>query len=427
MRGGKLRGLVAIALAATLWATAALAAGPTQFLPVLCDEEGAAIGESLTAALETIGSRKSAPEHIVVLVHGFNVTRNYSDRTFDATAKLIRTAFGGYGKRIEVLGLQWPSGTGGDTAWLKKTVKKKLFGKGKDPYIEKADLAHAVGRQALRQLVKELNERFPDARVHVFAHSLGATVTLASMSRNLPVPSGGPTAPFFAPGAELAYDLVCLCGADADQNQRASRRADGVSAQMIWLTTSFVKTKQDKALVARNKSRGNRAAGNAAPLMTVGQLDELVSNLKIVFDTENIPAEHHFDAYYTRARVEDLVDAAVTIGNPKKVRSALLLALMKVLTAPDELEALTPFLDDPRATVVYYALWRLDRLVCGSSKHVADDTLRKTFSTWMHDRDSVERKRAESPCKLVQKGIFPKSAKATYPDEESEGDEETEQ
>ncbi|MBI4862749.1 MAG: hypothetical protein HY815_21180 [Candidatus Riflebacteria bacterium] len=145
--------LAAGLIAATFPGPALAAATATEFTPVVCDENGQVVEESLEKALVKLKSRKPAPEHLVLLVHGFNVTVNASTTMFNQVGRLVRSTFGRFKKRVEIVGVQWPSATGGDTRWIKKSVRHKVLGIGHDPYLKKAELAAAVGRQGMRQIV----------------------------------------------------------------------------------------------------------------------------------------------------------------------------------------------------------------------------------------------------------------------------------
>ncbi|MBI4862748.1 MAG: hypothetical protein HY815_21175 [Candidatus Riflebacteria bacterium] len=190
---------------------------------------------------------------------------------------------------------------------------------------------------------------------------------------------------------------------------------------MLWITTAFVRTKRDQALEARREVRQARAMGNAAPKLRMDQIDNAVSNCTLVYDSEKIARDHYFVHYYTAERIERLVEAILTIQDYEHPKSALLKKLMEILSAPNTVAALTPFLEAGEPSVVYYALWRLDRLVCGSSGHLADDTLRRAFSSSVNDPDRFAREKASYACKLIQKGIWPpKAGRAAFPEDSSD-------
>ncbi|MBI4860623.1 MAG: hypothetical protein HY815_10220 [Candidatus Riflebacteria bacterium] len=169
-------------------------------------------------------------------------------------------------------------------------------------------------------------------------------------------------------------------------------------------------TRRDEVLALRKFVTDRRAMGDSTPLLRQEHLDWAISHCGLVLDTDQIPEDHEFLGYYTRRRIDRLAEAALTIQDPSHPRSALLAALMKVLAAPASVAALTPFLEHDELSVNLYALWRLERLVCGSSRHLADGTLRKAFGLLLDDPEALMRQRGSFRCAVIRDGIFPPPA-----------------
>lgn len=143
------------------------------------------------------------------------------------------------------------------------------------------------------------------------------------------------------------------------------------------------------------------------PTYRAKQLDGLLKRCGLVLDTVQVPSNHEYLSYYTVARIGHLVDAALTLENPRNPRSALLALILDVMRAPATVKALAEFLHHPQPSVVLYTLWRLEHLVCGSSQHLADGTLRRSLAHSVRDPKSLEQERGATPCRLVKEGHWP--------------------
>ena len=84
--------------------------------------------------------------------------------------------------------------------------------------------------------------------------------------------------------------------------------------------------------------------------------------------------------------------------------------LDKVLAAPNRIEELLPYLEAPNSSAQLYALWRLERLLCGGSKHFADETLDNVTRLLRSKPRLVWSERETSPCESVRRGYWPTEA-----------------
>lgn len=75
---------------------------------------------------------------------------------------------------------------------------------------------------------------------------------------------------------------------------------------------------------------------------------------------------------------------------------------------------------DPELSVVMTALWRLDRVLCGSADHLADETLRRAASV-SHGKPLMSAEdRKLCPCRIVSRGIWPPTGLLPAEPEEEE-------
>ena len=198
------------------------------------------------------------------------------------------------------------------------------------------------------------------------------------------------------------------------------------------------------------------AGGSAFPHMTEQQYDSIFSRRAVFFDQRDIPQGHEFVRYFSEARLGRILAAAVWIGDhpaegalaaagptlsvpvvrpeaargfvgplpesepaqvgPKLVEvpePADLSDLDKVLAAPNRIEELLPWLEAPNSSAQLYALWRLERILCGGSKHFADETLDKITRLLRSKPRLVWTERETSPCESVRRGYWPSEALMT--------------
>src|SRR5262249_6072871 len=146
-----------------------------------------------------------------------------SDKLYAAMATEIRSQFAKQNSRASVVGVQWDSDAGPRRKWVPQLFLHYLFGvvgfphAVRHPYTSVVPRARAAGRAGVRRLLFALRDRFPSAHVHIFAHSLGAEVTIHALHPDTtPVPPGHASA-VYRPEADVRADLVVLAGADLDE------------------------------------------------------------------------------------------------------------------------------------------------------------------------------------------------------------------
>lgn len=386
-------------------AASARAQSADSFVPVWIERDGVLSAEALDAALSGIAAKDADPTNIVVLIHGFDVPRSDSTQQFEAVGKLLADEFAKRKQKVVVVGLQWNSDT--DAGLL------ALAG----AYMDTVPVARSVGHQGARQLMLGIHEKFPKAKISTMGHSMGCEVTAAAFAPTMKYKEGsageGTVAPAFEPDKDVRANLVVLAGSDLDfdvfaQSGIEARREDPL-VRMMWMTLSPVIGEKDEVLKMREMVRG-QAAGNVFPLMTQAQYDSLFGRKALFIDNEEIPTSHDFLLYYNADRLAQLVPAMLWLASPNSVPEPTAFQDMdKVMMAPDNAEALARFLDFPDLNTQLYALWRLEKLNCGGSVHLADGYLPGIAAMMRHKpRQALSaRKSDDCPCVTVKKGYWP--------------------
>ncbi|MFN8610283.1 MAG: alpha/beta hydrolase [Vulcanimicrobiota bacterium] len=407
------------------------------------------------------------PDHVVVLVHGYNVPREDGADQFQEVADRCYQALSKLGRSAVVVGLEWDSAApGAQTPW-----------RAEDAYLQKVARARVVGHKAARQLLLRLQKEFPRARLDVLAHSLGCEVSAGALFPNIvyddeifqpaasaesEAPSPGPhTFDSYDPSQALHLNCWALTGSDLDYNVWAKGQVEFDSPQsradLLWMTISpYVGNGfRDQVLQIRQMSRG-MAGGSAFPHMTERQYDSIFSRRAVFFDQRDIPQGHEFVRYFSQARVDRILASAVFVGdNPGQanlpatgepvsvpiVRAlpktgfvgpmpetggspppvapasvsepAELSELDKILAASNRLEDLLPWLESNNSSAQLYALWRLERILCGGSRHFADETLDQVTRLLRSTPRKVWSERENSLCESVRRGYWPTEALMT--------------
>jgi hypothetical protein len=379
-------------------------------------DEGATLSdETLKQVVEGVAGQEADPQHIAIMVHGLATPREVSAKQYAVLSKDILDHYGTLGKRAAVVGLQWHSDMGPDKAWIRKVVSATVGGGDDNPYLRKVALARNVGATAGRQLLLALAARFPHARFDVYAHSLGCDVTRnmfafelqpkMRMIKDAPDPT-----PTFRPEVPLELGLVALAGADVDYDllyKTDARLERKGFADLFWVTVGGVRNPdaKDMVLTARGFARG-RAMGNSIPKMHRGQIDALCRSRRLVLDANDIPSRHAFLQYYDDKRLARIVDAAVALGDPER-HDPLLDTLDEVLKAPADPKTLARFFDKRDLAVTYYALWRLEGILCGGPRHLADGYLERIALMLTDDPEAIDHERWIGPCLVVRDGWWP--------------------
>lgn len=421
--------------------------------------DGSQISEfTIGETLYNVHRVQDQPDHIVVLVHGYNVPREdganqfqeVADRCYQALKKLDRSAV--------VVGLEWDSAApGAQTPW-----------RAEDAYLQKVSRARVVGHKAARQLLLRLQQEFPRAKIDVLAHSLGCEVSASALFPNIvyddeifqpqaEAPPAGPhTFDSYDPDRPLHLNCWALTGSDLDYNVWAKGKVEFDSAQskadFMWMTISpYVGNGfRDQVLQIRQMSRG-MAGGSAFPHMTEAQYDSIFSRRAVFFDQRDIPQGHEFVRYFNQSRLDRILAAAIYIADhpaqkalpaagevvsvpvvratpPKggflgplldqdsppppsmpaaSTEPAELADLDKILAAPNRIEELLPWLESPNSSAQLYALWRLERILCGGSRHFADETLDAVTRMLRSTPRKVWSERESSACESVRRGYWP--------------------
>ena len=434
-----------------IWLLSAAAACQQPFVLAWLGDDSQISEFTIGETLYNVHRIQDQPDHIVVLVHGYNVPREdgadqfqqVADRCYGALTKLSRTAV--------VVGLEWDSAApGAQTPW-----------RAEDAYLQKVARARVVGHNAARQVLLRLQKEFPRAKIDVMAHSLGCEVSAGALYPNMVYEDEIPKTASYDPAQALRLNCWALTGSDLDYNVWANGQIEFDSPQskadLMWMTISpYVGSGfRDQVLQIRQMSRG-MAGGSAFPHMTEQQYDSIFSRRAVFFDQRDIPQGHEFVRYFSEARLGRILAAAVWIGDhpaegalpaagptlsvpvvrpeaargfvgplpesepaqvgPKLVEvpePADLSDLDKVLAAPNRIEELLPWLEAPNSSAQLYALWRLERILCGGSKHFADETLDKITRLLRSKPRLVWTERETSPCESVRRGYWPSEALMT--------------
>ena len=380
------------------------------FLPALAQEaavpiwlgDGSLLSPAdLESAVGQMLKNQPKPQHIVVLVHGYHTTREESAAQFQEIGKRFQDQYAQRKEPVLVIGLQWESAiAGAGVPW-----------EAEEAYLSMVGRARKVGHNAVRQVLLRVAKQFPKADVSLYGHSLGCEVSTACLLPEINYGDDLEKSTAYLPQQDLSCLLVSLVGSDLDYDiwykSGVVFRAKKPRARMIYMTISPYLGDRDKTLQIRQMSRG-MAGGSAFPRMTVQQCDTVYKNRAILFDNRGIPTDHSYTNYYGDERVGRLVGVASYLANPKKAPEPVELAEAdKILKLPNSLDAIVPYLDSELISSQLYALWRVEQINCGSSIHMCDETLGKLAGMLRNTPAKIKKERPNSPCKTVQKAIWP--------------------
>lgn len=371
----------------------------------------------IAKVVANLRQQEADPQHILLLVHGFDTCRADSTAQFTTMAQRAIEQYKKRGKRVAVVGLQWNSKPP-EQNWIVKMLTATLGLDSDNPYLNKVALAENIGRTGGRQLVSALNAQFASSQVDVMAHSLGCDITrnmltpylISAIKRSRFVPD---ETPLFAPEQVLQTGVVALAGADLDYDllyrNRELTAKSAAGMKLTWLTVGGIKNpdRRDLVLSLRALARGDRAMGNTIPRMSRLQIDRLCRGRRIVFDANDIPMTHDILKYYSVTRVDRVVGAAVAIKDPS-IPSPLLTKLDEIIHAPADCKVLQKFFEHNNdLSVSYYTLWRLEGICCGGPRHLSDGYL-EWLSRLLIDRPAdIARERWSGPCIVVRDGWWP--------------------
>ncbi|MBM3462426.1 MAG: alpha/beta hydrolase [Armatimonadetes bacterium] len=390
------------------------------FVPAWMDE-GTKISDSAAqAAVDALAARDADPTNIAVLIHGFATPRADSTAQFTVIGNEVNQAFRARGQEVLVLGIQWDSNPGKMDKWLPQVALDTMLGiiglasPSDDPYIEKVHMARNVGRLGARQVLVRVRQRFPRAKLHFMAHSLGSEVTLHAVDpRFREHPEDGGPLPSYEPQVKLNPANIVLCGADLNYDllykSNVGADPDPGGYATLWLTVApAMQNRFDLVLEFRRVLRGDAALGNKVPRMRVDQTDLMYGMRKIYFDTHDIPADHSILTYYNAKRV-DRVSELITWQNgggpePKDFK------ILDAIVASSDVPTLAANFNNLNLCVQLYALWRLDNLLCGSCMHFADGYTRSVAKAVEERPQAIPHIRETSPCRVVRSGLWPTNA-----------------
>lgn len=331
---------------------------------------------------------------IVVLLHGYDMGTQESGRKYEELARLVSERLAP--RRALVLGIQWDSGG-------------HSFLNPLGDYFATLQRARTIGRGPIRQLLLQLHNRYPAAPVTLLAHSMGSEIALAAVAPEISYPEQAPEGETYRPDLEVRLALAVFAGSDLDYDiwkqsgEAAMNWFERVG--LTWITVADPVGQGDKVLSLRTRFRG-KAAGSLMPLMTEAQLDRVLPAGKLLLDDEAIPADHELDSYFRPARIERIV-ATLRFRTDLRARPPELAAIATVMHTPNELSALRRHLDSPHAGAAFVALWRLEHLLCGDSRHLSDQTLEEAVRLLADRPKAIWPLQAHSPCHTLRLGLFP--------------------
>jgi hypothetical protein len=356
--------------------------------------------EQLRPYLASMQKQQAAPDHIVVLVHGYHTVREESASQFEEVAARLRSQFGKRQEKLLVIGLQWESAVAG----------AELPWEAEDAYLRMVSRARNVGHQAGRQLLLRVQKQYPKAHLNILGHSLGCEVAAACLLPEMVYGDDLDKSAAFEPKQDLFFNLVGLCGSDLDYDvwykSHITFRSKKARTRLLWMTISPYLGERDRTLQVRKVSRG-RAGGAAFPRMTEQQCDVVFKNRAIVFDNTEIPRDHALLSYFSEERLERLSTTMVYLSDSKAPKPVELAEADQVLQLPARVEVISPYLDSPLLTTQMYALWRLEHMLCAGCKHLCDETMDQVALLLRNTPIRVRKERADSACKVIQSGLWP--------------------
>lgn len=381
-------------------------AGPGRYSPVWLGKGEILSAEQVDKSIAPILAQK--PEHLVVLVHGYGIPKDDTKEDYAKVSDNIKEIFDSRGVRSAVLGVEWESAIPGDQVpWQTENA-----------YFTAISRARKVGRVPLRQLLLALQQKSPGTKVDVFGHSLGCEVSAAAIYPELTYHDDAKDFPTgYSAGTPLKTNFYGLMGSDLDYDvwykSKMPFSAKDPRVGMHWMTISSYVGDRDKALLVRKFSRGY-AGGTAIPRMTESQWDTLMGNRTLMLDNQDVPVSHDFSQYLSKERLLRMLPTALYVARPTQVPKPAEVAQMDQIRAlPSRAETIKPWLDSPYLSSQMVALWRLERIVCGSSKHLADGTIEEQARLMRNTPARVKAERKDSKCVTIERGYWPTQQQLT--------------
>ncbi len=372
---------------------------PTNYAQLWVDETAVVTDAAVAETLSDLTKQGQEFDHILVMTHGFDLDEKTSTQQLEwLTDKFVREFHTKGAQKIGLVGLQWHSATGALIVPI-----------GGD-YLRKVALARSAGRGPTRQLLLALQERYPNAHLSLLGHSTGCDVMTAALVPEVQYDGTDPFVPAYKPERPLKLLMNMQIGSDVEYDLYATGK---VSAEqtfgrvaLTWQTMVPLQPEDmDEVLILRSHFIG-RPAGGQFPKLTPEQLDFAVSKRRLLLDSEEVPRSHFFVDYLKDSRVTRISDAMKFMANPKAPKPPEIDQLDQVLAAPESVKSLAPFLDQNCGTT-FFALWRLERMMCGSSVHLTDGTIQDIVDTLRAYTQKLWRQQKHSECKTFRDGIFP--------------------
>ena len=372
---------------------------PTNYAQLWVDETAVVTDAAVAETLSDLTKQGQEFDHILVMTHGFDLDEKTSTQQLEwLTDKFVREFHTKGAQKIGLVGLQWHSATGALIVPI-----------GGD-YLRKVALARSAGRGPTRQLLLALQERYPNAHLSLLGHSTGCDVMTAALVPEVQYDGTDPFVPAYKPERPLKLLMNMQIGSDVEYDLYATGK---VSAEqtfgrvaLTWQTMVPLQPEDmDEVLILRSHFIG-RPAGGQFPKLTPEQLDFAVSKRRLLLDSEEVPRSHFFVDYLKDSRVTRISDAMKFMANPKAPKPPEIDQLDQVLAAPESVKSLAPFLDQNCGTT-FFALWRLERMMCGSSVHLTDGTIQDIVDTLRAYTQKLWRQQKHSSCKTFRDGIFP--------------------
>ncbi len=398
--------LLLVTLLPAAWAEEALPpkheGKPTNYAQLWVDDKAVVTEQAVTETLNDLAKQGAEFDHILVMTHGFDLDEKTSTQQLEWLSNKFLREFRTKGaQKIGLVGLQWHSETGALIVPI-----------GGD-YLRKMALARSAGRGPTRQLLLALQSRYPNSHLSLLGHSTGCDVMTAAITPEITYEGTDPFVAAYKPEQPLNILMHAAIGSDVEYDLYSTGKVSAAQTfgrvKLTWQTMVPLQPKDmDEVLILRSHFIG-RPAGGQFPKLTMEQLDYAVPNQRILLDSGDIPRSHYFVDYLRDERVTRLSDTLKFLANPKAPKPTEIAELEQVLAAPDEVKSLAPHLDKSCGTT-FYALWRLERLLCGSSVHLTEGTIQDIVDTLRAYTQKLWRQQKDSKCVTFRKGIFPTQA-----------------
>lgn len=372
-------------------------ADESSFSSIWIDGSATVTEEALAQTMSDTAAQNPNPDHLIVLIHGFAVTRAGSTAEYGVVSERIHKEFAKQGKSVAIVGIQWDSAVGGFIF--------SLPGK----YHQKTLLARKTGRFGARHTLLELQKHFPNAHLSIMAHSMGCEVAAAATNPTMKFDKVTDSLGSYQPDGDVVLNGMVLCGADLeyDATVRGGTSVNFQHGNLIYMTMSEILGNDRDKILDLRRLLGGRALGSAFPKMSEKQYDAILGTRRIIFDNKRIPLEHFMLKYYSEWRLSRIIPSLICYVDPQAPISEDLAAITEVMDAPKNVDSLAPYLNSENFSASLYATWRLEHLLCGGSEHLADGYLEGLAKVLKSTPRKVLYGREESPCEQVKQGIFP--------------------